>query len=272
MSWHITEPTWRAYAAGGLDAVAEAAVETHVTTCPDCRAGARVLVPDPEPLWRAVQAEITRPRLPWPLRALARAGVPEDDLVVLAASRDLLLSWSVAVGAAVLCAVVTGFAPVRLFGGPQAFFLILAPRVPVLAVVAAYDATDPFREVTEASPFSKLRLALLRTSAALVAAIPLTVAVALIVPNLHDYFAAWLLPGLALTVATLILLTWLTAWVACAVTSAGWIAAASLATGNGVIDVVPTAAGQAGFAVAVIALAALLVRAGTVQHSRGVVR
>ena len=98
--------------------------------------------------------------------------------------------------------------------------------------------------LSEAAPFSKLRLALLRTSAALIAAIPLTVAVALIVPNLTGYFATWLLPGLALTVATLILLTWLSAWVACGVTSLGWIAAASLATGKGTIGAVATTAGS----------------------------
>jgi putative zinc finger protein len=272
VSWHIDEPAWQAYTAGRLDPAAEAAVEMHVTACTDCRAGARALMPDPEPLWQAIHAEITRPRLPWPLRALARLGVPEDDVVVLAGTRDLLLSWSLAVGAAVLCAIVTGLAPARLPGGPQAFFLILAPLVPVLAVVATYDATDPFREVAEATPFSKLRLALLRTSAALIAAIPLTVAVALTVPNLRGYFATWLLPGLALTVITLILLTWLTAWVACAVTSAGWITAASIATGKGAIDAVATTAGQVGFAVAVVALAAVFVRTGTVQHARGVVR
>ncbi len=272
MSWHIDEPTWQAYAGGRLDPAAEAAVETHVTACPHCRSGAPALMPDTEPLWRTIRAEINRPRLPAPLRALARLGVPEDDLVVLAGARDLLLSWSVAVGAALVCAIVTGLAPAGLPGGPRALFLILAPLVPVLAVVATYDATDPFREVTEASPFSKLRLALLRTSAALVAAIPLTVAVALSVPDLKGYFATWLLPGLALTVATLILLTWLTAWVACGVTSLAWVACGSVAAGHGIIDAVATAAGQAGFALALAALAAVFVRAGTLQHTRGVLR
>jgi hypothetical protein len=172
----------------------------------------------------------------------------------------------------VVCAVVTGLAPARVPGGPQALFLVLAPLVPVLAVVATYDATDPFRELTEASPFSKLRLALLRTSAALTAAIPLTVAVALIVPAVRGYFAAWLLPGLALTVAALILLTWLTAWVACAVAGAAWIAATSVVAGSGGIDAIATTAGQLCFAVAVVVLAALFVRTGTVQHTRGVLR
>jgi hypothetical protein len=230
------------------------------------------LMPDPERLWQAISVEITRPRLPGPLRVLARLGAPEDDLVVLASARDLMLSWSVAVGAALVCAIVTGLAPAHFAGGPKAFFLILAPLVPVLAVVATYDATDPFREVTEATAFSKLRLALLRTSAALIAAVPLTVAVALIVPNLQGYFATWLLPGLVLTVATLILLTWLTAWVACGVTTVGWVAAASIAAGNNIVDAVATTTGQACSAVALLALAALFVRTGTSQHARGVLR
>lgn len=274
MSWHIQGPTWQAYAAGRLDPAAEAAVETHVTACPDCRAGARALpgVVDPGPLWQAVKADIDRPRLAAPLRMLARLGVPEDDLVVLATTRDLLRSWSIAIGAALLCAFLTALAPVQMPGGPQALFLILAPLIPALAVMATYDTTDPFREVAEASPFPKLRLALLRTVAALAAAIPLTVAVALVVPGLQSYFATWLLPGLALTVGTLILLTWLTPWVAGGVVSVGWIVAASAAAGTRTIDAVTTTAGQTAFAVALVALGALLVRADTTQHVRGVAR
>ena len=274
MTWHIGGPTWHAYATGRLDPAAETAVEAHVTACPDCRAAARTLpgVVDPAPLWVAVQAEISRPRLPLPLRALARLGVPEGDLVVLATARDLLLSWSVAIGAAMLCAVLTGLSPVGIPGGPQALFLILAPLIPALAVMATYGTTDPFREVAEASPYPKLRLALLRTVTALTAAIPLTVAVALVVPTLQGYFATWLLPGLALTVGTLILLTWLTPWVAGGVVSLCWLVAASTAAGTGAIDAVTTAAGQAAFAVGVVALGALLVRADTTQHIRGVAR
>jgi len=96
--------------------------------------------------------------------------------------------------------------------------------------------------------------------------------VALVVPGVSGYFATWLLPGLALTVATLILLTWLAAWVACAVTGVGWVVAASVAAGNGTLDAVATTAGQVGSAVALVALGALFVRAGTVQHTRGVLR
>jgi hypothetical protein len=276
MSWHIDEPTWRAYAAARLDPVAEAAVEEHVTSCPSCRDGARTVVPDVEPIWHAVHAEIaaraTAPRRSWPLRLLARLGVPDTDLVVVGASRDLLLSWSVAVGAAVACALLTGLAPVPLPGGSPALFLILAPLIPALTVAAAYDATDTLREVTETAPFSKLRVALLRTAAALAAAIPLTVAVALVVPVLRGSFAAWLLPGLALTVATLILLTWLTAWIASVVVGAGWFGAASVAAGTGSIGGVTTAPGQALFALVVVVLGVVLVHLTTTQHTGGVAR
>jgi hypothetical protein len=259
MSGHVDGATWAAYAGNGLDPMAEAAVEAHVTACRHCREGARALVPDVEPLWAAVQAEISRPRRSW----LTRLGLPETDLVVAGAARDLLLSWSVAVGAAVACAIVTGLAPVHLPGGAPALFVILAPLIPVLAVVAAYDATDPLREVTAVTPYSQLRLALLRTAAALTAAIPLTVASALVVPALHGYFAAWLLPGLALTVLTLILLTRLTAWVASAVVGAGWVVAASTTD----IRAITSAAGQVAFALALAVLAVVLVRV-----SRGAAR
>ncbi|WP_433061100.1 zf-HC2 domain-containing protein [Dactylosporangium sp. CS-033363] len=272
MSWHVDQETFERYAAGRLDPVAAAALEQHVTACPPCRAGARPLVPDVGVLWAAVHAEIVRPRPPWPLRLLARLGVPESDLVVVAAARDLRLSWSVAVGAAVCCAFLAGLTPVPLPGGPAAVFLLLAPLIPVLAVIATYDATDPFREVAGTTPYSRLRLALLRTVAALVAAVPLTVAAALAVPALHGYFATWLLPGLALTVAALILLTWLTARVATAVVATGWLVLGSVAGGTGAIQALPTAAGQAGSALVTAVLAAALVHVTTTNHARGAAR
>jgi hypothetical protein len=269
VSWHLDEQTWTAYAGGQLNPDAEAAVEQHVTSCPRCRTGAPA-VADVGAIWTEVHTEITRPRPPWPLRLLAGRGIAESDLVVVSAARDLLRSWSVAVGCAILCAVLTALVPVRLPGGPPALFLIIAPLIPVVAVVAAYDATDPFREVTETTPYSKLRLALLRTAAALTAAIPLTVAVAVVVPALHGLFAAWLLPGLALTVTTLILLTWLTAWIASAVVGAGWLVVASALAGS--MGTVATGPGQAGFALVLAALLVVLVRVATTQPTRGVAR
>lgn len=272
MTWHLDEETWQAYADGRLDPVAELAVEGHVTSCPRCRDVARKIVGDVEPVWRAVHTRIAVPERSRPLRLLARLGVPDTDLVVVGAFRDLLLSWSVAVGAAVVCALLTGLAPVRLPGGAPALFLLLAPLIPVLAVVATYDATDPLREVTETAPFSKLRVALLRTTAALTAAVPLTVAVALAVPALHGHFATWLLPGLALTVATLVLLTWLTAWIASAVVGVGWFVAASAAAGTGRIDGVATVPGQVSAALAVVVLGVVLVHVTSTQHTRGATR
>ncbi len=269
MTWHIDGPAWQAYAEGSLDPAAEAAVEMHVTGCATCQSGARTLMADDvHSLWEAVHTEITTPRLARPLRLLTRFGVPEEDLVVVGAAHDLLLSWSVAVGAAVCCAIVVGLFPVRFPGGPQALFLVLAPLIPVLAVVATFDATDPFREVTEAAPFSMLRLALLRTTAALTAAVPLTVAVTLTVPDLHAYFATWLLPGLMLTLTALIMLTWFTAWAAGAVVSLAWLAVAVTAASTHSLGAVATVAGQAACAAAVVTLLVLLVRTTTVQHAR----
>ncbi len=109
---------------------------------------------------------------------MRRLGVAPDDVVVVSAADAFLVPWAVAVGFAVVSACVVGLAGL----GPasrDAAFLALAPLVPVLAVVASYDALDPLREVMAPTPYSKLRLALLRATAALAVAVPATMAIGL---------------------------------------------------------------------------------------------
>lgn len=220
--WHVEERVWEAYAAGGLDPVAEASIDAHVVSCAACRDTARAHVDRAEldPLWRSVQVEVSRPQLPASLAWLRRLGVPYDDLVLVTASGGLLEAWAVAVGTALVCAFAVTFAP----DYQQTSFLLLAPLVPVLAVVAAYDATDPLRTLLTSTPYSKLRLALLRTSATLAVAVPVTLAVGLVLPGLDSLTFMWLLPGLALTASTLVLLTWLRPWTAATSIGLAWAA------------------------------------------------
>ncbi len=263
--WHIDDPTWRAYADGRLGAAAEASVEAHAAACATCRAGARALVPDPAPVWREVHTAISEPRLPWPLRRLRAAGVPEDDLSVLETGDSLWLPWTVAVGGA-LASVI---AAANLGHHHDTAFLLLAPLVPVLAVVAAYDVTDPLRELTAATSYSKLRLALLRTVATLVVAVPSTLVLSLAVPVLHRLAWIWLLPSLGLTTAALVLLTRTTPRVTGGLVATAWAAAVLLASDSGQLQVLGTATGQAGFALLAAGLAAVLVHsAGTVPARR----
>ena len=129
---------------------------------------------------------------------MRRLGVAADDAVVVSAADSFLVPWAVAVGFAVAVRLrrrAGGSGP----GQPDAAFLALAPLVPVLAVVASYDALDPLREVVAATPYSKLRLALLRATAALAVAVPATMAIGLVVPNMEDLALAWLAPSLGLT-------------------------------------------------------------------------
>jgi hypothetical protein len=255
MTWHVETPVWEAYVAGRLDAAAEASVDTHVVACPACRAQATSVVPGEtrEAVWAAVREQITVSPEPLAPRLLRRLGVPSDNLVIVSAADALLLPWGVAVGLAIACACVVGLAGL----GPvdqHAVFLAMAPLVPVLAVVTAFEVLDPLREVASPTPYSKLRLALLRGTAALTVALPATFAVGVVVPDMHDLAFVWLLPSLGLTIGGLGLLTWLDARVAGAVVGVAWVTAIVVLRVGGRISVVTTPATQ----VACLALAGLL--------------
>ena len=64
--WHAEPELLRQYAAGRLDPVAQAAVETHVGRCAECRAGAATLVTSMPPavldtVWERVLVEVRTP-------------------------------------------------------------------------------------------------------------------------------------------------------------------------------------------------------------------
>lgn len=256
VSWHVEAQVWEAYAAGRLDPDAEASVDAHVMRCPSCRTGARAHVEkaELEAVFPTVSDRIARPVLPLWLRPLRRVGVASDDLVVLSTA-SLLVPWAVAVGTALACAMLTGFTTRY----QEMTFLLLAPLIPVLAVVAAYDTTDPLREVAAPTPYSKVRLALLRTVAALVVAVPATMAVGLLIPGLEPLAFRWLLPALGLTLAALVLITWLTAWTAGATVSVAWFVAVTAVGRTYEVAVLASPAVQAGFSCAAALLAAVFV-------------
>jgi hypothetical protein len=217
MAWHVEMQVWEEYALGGLDPVTKASVDAHVVSCATCREAAKEHV-EPvtlEAVWPSVRDRIAQPVLPPWLRPLRRVGVPDDDLVVLSAA-SLLVPWAMAVGAALACALLAGLTPRY----QDSTFLLLAPLIPVLAVVAAHDSTDPLREVSGPTPYTKVRLALLRTVAALVVAVPATMMIGLLIPGLGPLAFRWLLPALGLTLAALVLLTWLRPPAAAVVTHA----------------------------------------------------
>ena len=263
--WHVTADLWRDYRDGAMDPLLEASLERHVGGCGQCRQDARLLAtPDPG-TWEQIHVEIARPRLPRPLAWAVRRGLPEDQATLLATSRDLTLSAVTAVGAALTFAILVGILGSRSPFTPDLAFLLLAPLIPMLAVIAAYDATDSLRELTGTMPFSSLRLALLRTGAALAAGIPATFLVGLLIPGIGPATAGWLLPGLALTVAGLVALTWVTARVAAPCLTAAWVVGASLAAQLDALSALTAASGRLVTVAVMVGLFALLVRRSQIQ-------
>jgi hypothetical protein len=259
--WHVGDRVWAGYAAGALDPIAEASVDAHVARCAQCRERARdhVEAAALEQVWESVNVDVRRHQLPWTLRWLRRLGVPEDDLVLLAAADDFALPWAVAVGAALVTVLIAAMAPVRV----ETSFLLFGPLIPAVAVAAAFDATDPIRVLTASVPYSQLRLALLRTTATLAVAVPATTVIGLGLPGLEQLAFGWLLPSLFLTVSTLVLLTWWPAWTSTGTVAAAWVTVVALATWGGRLDTLTGPAVQLALLAAATGLAAAFVRRTT---------
>ena len=162
----------------------------------------------------------------WLERALARVGVRDHVARLLAATPSLRLSWF---GAAAIAVGFSAWAASSGSANGTLFFLVVAPLVPVAGVAAAYGPwIDPMYEVTQAAPMSSFRLVLLRASAVLVVAAIVVGASAVALPGADWTAAAWILPALGLTFASLALSTFMpTHWAAGVVTLA-WFATMSM--------------------------------------------
>ncbi|WP_051722847.1 zf-HC2 domain-containing protein [Streptomyces albus] len=118
-----------------------------------------------------------------------------------ALGRSWLLSLVLVTAAAVLLARTSGTAAAR------PLLLAVAPLLPVAGVAVSYGRhADPLYEAAAATPAAGLRLLLVRTGWVLAVCVPLLTAAGLLMPapdggpGAH----AWLLPGLALTLLTLL--------------------------------------------------------------------
>ncbi|MBL1080644.1 zf-HC2 domain-containing protein [Streptomyces actinomycinicus] len=111
--------------------------------------------------------------------------------------------------------------------GMRALLLAIAPVLPVAGVALSYGPhADPLHEVAAATPGGGLRLALTRTVAVLAVSLPLLTFAGLLLPaSGAPAAAAWLLPGLALALASLALATFVGCRAAAGVTGGGWLCA-----------------------------------------------
>ena len=207
-SWHPEDDLLTRYVGGSVGPLDGASLEQHLTGCADCRVRVATHV-DVAPLdlvWARVREQAQAPAPSLVERLLTRCGVSAPDARVVSVAPSLRTSWLLGL------AVTLGFVGLGTTNGGTrglAFFLLVAPLVPVAGVAFAYGPdVDPSYEVCAAVPYSAARLLLLRTAAVLATSLPLVLMAALLVPGLSWTAVSWLLPALAFTAVVLAASTW----------------------------------------------------------------
>ncbi|MEV7565224.1 zf-HC2 domain-containing protein [Streptomyces tanashiensis] len=143
-----------------------------------------------------------------------------------AAGPALRGSWIVAV--ALVLGGAFALAHAAGFRGARSWLLAVSPLLPLAGVAVSYGRhADPLYEITAATPSGGLRLLLTRTAAVLGVCVPLLTAGGALLPPVAGTpgAAAWLLPGLALTLATLALGSFVGCRAAAATLGGGWLLA-----------------------------------------------
>ncbi|MFF2023235.1 zf-HC2 domain-containing protein [Streptomyces sp. NPDC058171] len=298
-TWHVSGALAARYVDGGVRDAEAWSVEKHVEGCPGC--AARVSAAARDGSAAALLADVRTELL-----AVARAGagarpevrdaeagrapqrVPQSPRgarvttrILWAAGPAVRGSWLVGVVLVAVAALVLAHVA-GLAAQARPLLLALAPALPVLGVALSYGPrSDPLHEITVATGSGGLRLLLTRTVAVLVVSVPLLTAAGALLPSGAGVpgAAAWLLPALALTAATLALGSFTGCRPAAAVLGGAWLAAAFLPPllhrSAGVTDRLSLSlsryaaepAQQAGWAVAALLCAALVaVRRSSFDH------
>jgi signal transduction histidine kinase len=191
-------------------------------------------------------------------RALVRVRVRDDVARIVASTPSLRASW---VAAAV---VAVGFSTWATRAGPRGVvaFLVVAPLLPVAGVAAAYGRwADPMHELSQAAPTPAIRIVLLRSAAVLASTAFVVGLASVLAPGTDRTAAAWILPALGLTLASLALSTFMPTHRAAAAVTIVWFAGL-LVTSSVTRDGLEAfrARGQAVFFVLVVASSAVLAR------------
>jgi hypothetical protein len=227
MSWHADPTSLTSYRDGALDEVSSFSVEAHLISCSTCRAHAASLVEQErlERVWSGIEEAVDAPRLGVIERVLLRLRIPDHVARVLAATPSLSLSWLLAVMLVLAFAVVAAHQSER----GVLVFLAVAPLLPLAGVAAAYGpGIDPAYEIALAAPLRTFRLLMIRAAAVLTVTVVLVGLAALALPGLAAVAAAWLLPALALALASLALSSYVPPLLASGSLALAWICAVGL--------------------------------------------
>jgi hypothetical protein len=204
--WHVDPPTMVRYARAATTAVEAASVEAHLAACTGCRRLAADHA-DRAALGRVkaqLDAHIEAPPERGWVRGLRRAGLGDRDIGLIGGVVALQGSW-LAASLAVLGFVALA-SQLSLSRVGLAAFLVLAPLVPLAGVAAVFGRrADPTYELTVASPTPVTRVVLVRTAAVVAMTLPAIVVLSLVLPGWSLLAFAWVLPALALCLASLAL-------------------------------------------------------------------
>lgn len=227
MTWHVEDTMLADYAMGGLADPHTSSVEAHLVACDVCRGRVSRHVPIQrmDDVWVAVIDRLDRPAATPAERLLIALRVPPHIARLLAATPALGLSWLGGMGAALMFVALAG----SFSGDPRlvSLFLMLAPVVPVVGVAASYGPYfDPMAELAVAAAMDSFRLLLLRALAILATTTLLSAVAAGVLPAGGWLAAAWLLPAVALTSATLALGRFIPLQLAAGVLVSGWFVVA----------------------------------------------
>ncbi|MFI8355294.1 zf-HC2 domain-containing protein [Streptomyces cyaneofuscatus] len=274
--WHVDGELAARYAAGTAAESDAWSLEKHVEACGACAAVVSSAVragPETGPLLASIRAAVLEravqePRESVGSRAYAdngtgpaigastgagtttavtgagTTGVPprlsRAARVVWAAGPALRGAWLVALVVVALGAVALSYGA-GLGASVRPLLLVTAPVLPLAGVALSYGLhADPLYEIATSTPSGGLRLLLTRAAAVLAVSVPaLTLAGAVLpVEAGGPGAAAWLLPGLALTLAALALGSFVGGRRGAAAVGAAWLA----------FVVAPAAGGPAGAA------------------------
>jgi len=232
--WHASDDLVTRYGDGSLPEPDAWSLEKHLETCGRCAtrvsravretaAGVALAQVREAVLEAAPTLPTTAQRLPRPL-ALPSPG-PRLAHLLWAAGPAVRGAWLPAVLLVAFGAVALAYG--ADITGVRPLLLAVAPVVPVAGVALSYGAhADPLHEIAASTPSAGLRLVLTRTAAVLAVSVPLLTLAGLLVPSSDaPGAAAWLLPGLALTLASLALAGYVGVRTATAVTGGGWLCA-----------------------------------------------
>ncbi|MGW8886681.1 zf-HC2 domain-containing protein [Streptomyces sp. NPDC055749] len=221
---HPSAEEVRAYACGGLAPPRAAAVDTHLAECPSCRHELSGAVPHGllDDLWDRLDAAIDEPRRGLMERVLLRLRVADHDARLIAATPALRRTWVVGAVTVLLLAVLAAHvltptvAPLTL--------LVVAPVLPAVGMALSWGPRfDPAHEFALVTPTSGFRIAMLRMVAVLAASTVLGGFATLALPRLGLAALGWLVPSLALTLATLVLASRVDPVRAAAVCASAWL-------------------------------------------------